>query len=177
MGIIRKMVEEERRVCRMIAHSRLHAGEGADSVVDVLKAWLITSGWSPAWAARHARELVAGMEKEISEGPKVRAVKSSLYEAWRLPGFDAWQEGEISATEAKAVGAIIKIKGVAREFRLKYESRWGDDRFPWKLRENQPVGTLGAEDNFIEVNEFSTMTAARAEARMLARGAAGEPSS
>lgn len=176
MGAIRKMAEEERRVCQMITRSRLYAGEDAESVADVLKAWLVTNGWSPTWAVRHARELVTGMEKEIAEGPKVRAVKSSLYEAWRLPGFDAWQEGEISATEAKAIGAIIKVKGVAREFHLKYESRWGDDRFPWKLRENQPVGTLGAEDNFVEVNEFSTMTAARAEARMLARGAAKESS-
>jgi hypothetical protein len=95
--------------------------------------------------------------------------KPGLYETWFLPGDPTRQETSISASEAKSTGATIAIKGIAREFRVKYENRWGDDLHPWKLRKNQPVGTKGAEDNFVVVGEFSTMTSARAEARMLAR--------
>lgn len=95
---------------------------------------------------------------------------AGIYEAWFLPGDPTRQEASISASEAKATGATIIIKGLAREFHVKYMNRWGDDLHPWKLRENQPVGTKGAEDNFVEINEFSTFTSARAEARIMARG-------
>lgn len=168
----RKMTDNEKRAAEMMSASRLDGGEEPAGVAKAISMWLMARGWAPTPAGRRSREVVARVEAELAALPKKSPVKASgIYEAWRLPGSD-WQEGEISATEAKALGATIKVKGAAREFHVKFNDKWGDDRFPWKLRENQPVGTLGAEDNFVEVNEFSTMTSARAEARALARGRA-----
>jgi hypothetical protein len=164
----RKMTVSERRAAEAMVRGRLTRGDRKSTVVSAARAWLVHCGWTVSAALATARKIVEKIENEIAAPVKSVPLESALYEAWRLPGSD-WVEGEISPSEAKSIGATIKIKGLAREFHLKFESRWGDDLFPWKLRENQPVGTLGAVDDFVSVGEFSTMTAARAEARMLAR--------
>ena len=165
MGL-RRMTAEERRAADLMARGKLTGGEKTSSVVNAIRLWLMSCGWNPKPALTQAKNVVAAMEKEIATPPKPKAA-GGLYEAWRLPGSD-WTEGEITASEAKRLGATIKVKGVSREFHVTCGGELHP--FTYGLYENQPVGTLGAEDNLVYVDEFSTMTAARAEARIRARG-------
>lgn len=162
----RKLTAVEKQGAEAMARARLAGGELPSKVVVAIRAWLVGRDWNPNSARTRAGQIVTEMVEILSSPPKKLAFTPTLYEAWRLPGQDAWQEGEISASEAKTLGAVIKVKGASREFHVEYDGR----ELPWSLLENQPVGTPGAVDNFVPLDAFSTMTEARAVARMLARG-------
>jgi hypothetical protein len=84
-----------------------------------------------------------------------------IFEAWKTTGSDIL-EGRIDATSAKAVGASIFIRNSWQQFKICHHDNWGDDRFPWKLHENRPVGSRrGAVDNWISVDEFPSLKEAR----------------
>jgi hypothetical protein len=169
---LRRMIEEAKQAAEVMAREKLASGQARPSVIHDVSTYLrATHGFPPKQATTRARDVVLRAEKALEPKPPRPRSPSGLYEAWRLPG-GIEQEGEISATEARTLGAAILIAGAARKFIVKCRDNWGDDRFPWKLLENRPVGTLGAEDNYEEIDEFSTMTAARAQARAFARGAA-----
>jgi hypothetical protein len=86
-----------------------------------------------------------------------------IYEAWKLPGGKE-VEGRIGAKEAKSIGARIFVCNSWQQFTIHHRDNWGDDRFSWKMHENQPVGsTRGAVDNWVEIDSFPSLREARAE--------------
>lgn len=86
-----------------------------------------------------------------------------IYESWKLPG-DQPVEGRIGAREAKAVGAVIYIAGPARRFKVYHHDNWGDLRFPWVVYELVGVGSRGGDFTDEYVDDFASLSEARAHA-------------
>lgn len=94
-----------------------------------------------------------------------------IYEAWKLPGSDE-EEGSISSTEAKPIGATIIIAGLYRKFRIWWDERsLCYDRGCWRLEERNVVGARHPAEEWIALDEFRSLRQAKAEATRLAKGA------
>jgi hypothetical protein len=94
-------------------------------------------------------------------------MRAGIYEAYKVAGYDE-EEGTATAAQLKDVESTLIIAGSARKFRVSYVPNLSSE--PWRVSENQPVGTLTACDNWELLETFTSFREARAYALRLARG-------
>ncbi len=91
-----------------------------------------------------------------------------IFIGWSVAGSEISEE-PISAREAKPIGATIHVYGRIRKFTIRFRDTWGDDRYPWKLRELRAVGTDRPSEMEEDLDEFSSLREAMREAVKLAK--------
>ncbi len=95
-----------------------------------------------------------------------------IYEAWSMPGCPE-EEGTITATEAKPIGACIIVASSVRKFRIYHDTRSMSNRGCWKIEERITVGTshpCETWESLPDGEEYNTLREAKSVARRLARG-------
>lgn len=89
---------------------------------------------------------------------------------WKVPGGE-WVKAIPTAKELKAIGARIRVNDRAgfHKFDITHKDNWGDERFPWQVRNVIVVGSREAYEADWVVDEFPSLRAALSDARRRVR--------